>query len=185
MLAAELSSVAAPSTRLLTCRIRLESTKSYVNPSACSEEQTPNVGIVNCDRGSPLAGPVIPVITESSAIHGIDQQRHLSPFPLPGNVESSKAFCLPGEVTMNSSQKSSSVQIGLILAALAAGGIMTQIVPERTPLAAFVPHKETIPTEAVFKSASATVKEATHDASRDLSGVDVDVRRLTVLGRIS
>lgn len=83
---------------------------------------------------------------------------------------------------MNSSQKSSYLQIGLILAALAAGGIMTQIVPERTPLASYVPHLETIPTDAVFTSASA---KKSHDSSRDLTGIDVDFRRLAVLGRIS
>ena len=84
---------------------------------------------------------------------------------------------------MNPSQKKSYVQIALILGALAAGGVMTRIVPERVPLAAYVPHLDTIPTTAVFKSAS--VKKTSHDASRDLSGIDVDVRRLALLGRIS
>ena len=55
---------------------------------------------------------------------------------------------------MNPTQKTSYVQIALILGALAAGGVMTRIVPERVPLAAYVPHLDTIPTTAVFKSAS-------------------------------
>jgi hypothetical protein len=84
---------------------------------------------------------------------------------------------------MNPSQKSSYVQMALILGALVAGGIMTRIVPERVPLAAYVPHLDTIPTTAVFKSASN--KKPTHDASRDLSGIDVDVHRLALLGRVS
>jgi hypothetical protein len=84
---------------------------------------------------------------------------------------------------MNPSQKSSRVQTILLLAALAAGGIMTRVVPERMPLASYVPHLDTIPTTAVFKSAS--VKKAGHDLSRDLSGIDVDFHRLAMLGRIS
>ena len=84
---------------------------------------------------------------------------------------------------MNHSPKNSYVQIGLILAALVAGTAMTRIVPDRVPLAAYVPHLETIPTDAVFKSAS--VKKAGHDRSRDLTGIDVDVRRMALLGRIS
>ena len=84
---------------------------------------------------------------------------------------------------MNSSQKTSYLQIALILGALAAGGLVTQIVPERIPLAGYVQHKDTIPTTAVFKSAS--TKKASHDASRDLSGIDVDFRRIALLGRIS
>ena len=84
---------------------------------------------------------------------------------------------------MNSSQKTSYLQISLILGALAAGGLMTLIVPERIPLAGYVQHRDMIPTTAVFKSASA--KKASHDASRDLSGIDVDVRRIALLGRIS
>lgn len=84
---------------------------------------------------------------------------------------------------MNPSQKTSYMQMALILGALAAGGVMTRIVPERVPLAAYVPHLDMIPTTAVFKSASA--KKASHDASRDLSGIDVDVHRLALLGRVS
>ena len=84
---------------------------------------------------------------------------------------------------MNSSQKTSYLQITLILGALAAGGLMTLIVPERIPLAGYVQHRDTIPTTAVFKSAS--VKKASHDASRDLSGIDVDFHRIALLGRIS
>jgi hypothetical protein len=60
---------------------------------------------------------------------------------------------------------------------------MTRVVPERMPLASYVPHLDTIPTTAVFKSAS--VKKAGHDPSRDLSGIDVDFHRLAMLGRIS
>lgn len=84
---------------------------------------------------------------------------------------------------MNPSQKTSKVHMGLILAALVAGGIVTRIVPERMPLASYVPHLDTIPTTAVFKSAS--TKKAGHDVTRDLSGIDVDVHRLAMLGRIS
>lgn len=84
---------------------------------------------------------------------------------------------------MNPSQKTSRVQMGLILAALVAGGIVTRIVPDRMPLASYTPHLETIPTNAVFKSASA--KKARYDRSRDLTGIDVDVHRLAMLGRIS
>jgi hypothetical protein len=46
-----------------------------------------------------------------------------------------------------------------------------------------VQHTDMIPTTAVFKSASA--KKAKHDASRDISGIDVDFHRLALLGRIS
>jgi len=56
---------------------------------------------------------------------------------------------------MNSSQKTSYLQVSLILGALAAGGLMTLIVPERIPLAGYVQQRDTIPTTAVFKSASA------------------------------
>ena len=84
---------------------------------------------------------------------------------------------------MNSSKKTSYVQLGLILVALAAGTAVTRVVPERAPLASYVPHLETIPTTAVFKSASA--KKASHSTSRDLTGIDVDVHRLALLGRIS
>lgn len=84
---------------------------------------------------------------------------------------------------MNPSQKSSYLQMGLILAALVAGGVMTRIVPERMPLASYVPQLDMIPTTAVFKSAS--IKKAGHDVTRDLSGIDVDVHRLAMLGRIS
>jgi hypothetical protein len=84
---------------------------------------------------------------------------------------------------MNGSQKTSYIQIAFILGAMAAGALMTQIVPDRVPLAAYVPHTQTIPTTAVFKHASA--KKASHDSSRDLTGIDVDVRRLAMLGRVS
>jgi len=80
------------------------------------------------------------------------------------------------------SSRKSYVQIGLILGALAAGTLMTQIVPERIPLAAYVPHTKPIPTTDVFKHANN--KKPTHDASRDLTGVDVDMRRLALLGRV-
>ncbi len=88
---------------------------------------------------------------------------------------------------MNRSQSTSSrryfLQLALILGALAAGTLMTQIVPERIPLAAYVPHTKPIPTTAVFKHANS--QKPTHDASRDLTGIDVDLRRLAVLGCIS
>jgi len=84
---------------------------------------------------------------------------------------------------MISSQKKSYIQTALILAAMAAGALVTRIVPERVPLAAYVPHTQPIPTTAVFKHAS--LKKSTHDASRDLTGIDVDVHRLAMLGRIS
>lgn len=74
------------------------------------------------------------------------------------------------------------VQLALILGALAAGTLMTRIVPERIPLAAYVPHTQPIPTTAVFKHANN--QKPTHDASRDLTGIDVDLRRLAVLGRV-
>lgn len=84
---------------------------------------------------------------------------------------------------MNTSPKTSKLHVTLILAALVAGGVMTRIVPERMPLASYVPHLDMIPTTAVFKSASA--KKAGHDATRDLTGIDVDIHRLAMLGRIS
>jgi hypothetical protein len=84
---------------------------------------------------------------------------------------------------MNTSQTNSRLQIALILGALVAGGLVTQVVPERIPLAGYVQHTDTIPTTAVFKSASA--KKPKHDASRDISGIDVDFHRLALLGRIS
>jgi hypothetical protein len=85
---------------------------------------------------------------------------------------------LPGEVTMNRSHNTSYVQIALILGALLAGTVMTKIVPERTPMAAYVPQTQVIPTTAVFKQAR------TRDASRDLTGIDVDMRRLAMFGQI-
>ena len=84
---------------------------------------------------------------------------------------------------MNRSQKTTYIQTGLILAAMAAGALMTRIVPERRPLAAYRPVTHVIPTTAVFKSAS--VKKDSHDRWRDLTGVDVDLRRLALLGRVS
>lgn len=80
------------------------------------------------------------------------------------------------------SNRKSYVQIGLILGALAAGTLMTRIVPERIPLAAYVPHTKPIPTTAVFKHVNS--QKPTHDASRDLTGIDVDLRRLALLGRV-
>jgi len=88
---------------------------------------------------------------------------------------------------MNRSQSTSSrtyyIQLALILGALVAGTLMTRIVPERTPLAAYVPHLKPIPTTAVFKHANS--QKPSHNPSRDLTGIDVDVRRLMMLGRIS
>ncbi len=84
---------------------------------------------------------------------------------------------------MNQSQKTSYLQIALILGALAAGAVVTRVIPEVRPMAAYVQHTQTIPTAAVFKHAS--VKKTSHDASRDLTGIDVDLRRLALLGRIS
>ena len=81
---------------------------------------------------------------------------------------------------MNQS-KTTYVQTALLFGALFAGAVTTKMLPERHPLAAYVPHLETIPTSAVFKQAGARK----HDASRDLTGIDVDVRRLAVLGCIS
>ena len=83
---------------------------------------------------------------------------------------------------MNRSQTTSYVQMALILAAMAAGALMTQIVPERHPMAAYVPHLQVIPTEAVFKHASS--RDKSHDPSRDLTGIEVDVRRLMLVGTI-
>ena len=83
----------------------------------------------------------------------------------------------------STSNRTSYIQIGLILGALAAGTLMTRIVPERIPLAAYVPHTTPIPTTAVFKHANS--QKPAHNASRDLTGIDVDVRRLMMLGRIS
>jgi hypothetical protein len=84
---------------------------------------------------------------------------------------------------MNMTSKTSTIQTALILGALVAGGLVTRLVPERHPFAAYVPPTHVIPTTAVFKHANAG--KPAHDASRDLSGIDVDVRRLALLGRIS
>jgi hypothetical protein len=89
---------------------------------------------------------------------------------------------------MNRSQTKSSshasyVQIALILGAMLAGAVVTRMLPEVRPMAAYLPPAKFIPTTAVFKHASA--QEATHDASRDLTGIDVDVRRLALLGCIA
>ena len=81
---------------------------------------------------------------------------------------------------MNQS-KTTYVQTAMLLGALCAGAITTKMLPERHPLAGYVQHTDLIPTSAVFKQAG-TRK---HDASRDLTGLDVDVRRLALLGRIS
>jgi hypothetical protein len=81
---------------------------------------------------------------------------------------------------MNQS-KTTYVQTALLLGAMFAGAITTKMLPERHPLAGYVQHTELIPTSAVFKQA-ATRK---HDASRDLTGIDVDVRRLAMLARVS
>lgn len=84
---------------------------------------------------------------------------------------------------MDSSQKTSRVHVALILGALLAGVIVARFVPERMPLAAYVPHTQFIPTDAVFKHAA--VKNTSRDASHDLTGVEVDTLRLAMLGRIS
>jgi hypothetical protein len=78
-------------------------------------------------------------------------------------------------------KKTTYVQTAMLLGALFAGAVTTKMIPERHPLAAYVPHVDVVPTSAVFKQAD-TRK---HDASRDLTGIDVDVRRLALLGRIS
>jgi hypothetical protein len=82
---------------------------------------------------------------------------------------------------MNLSSKSTKFQTAMILGALLAGAVATRFVPERHPLAAYVQHTNVIPTTAVFKHANANQ----HDASRDLTGIDVDFRRLAMLARIS
>ena len=84
---------------------------------------------------------------------------------------------------MNTTSKASAFQTAMILGALIAGAMVARFVPERHPLAAYVPHTNVIPTAAVFKHANAG--KPTHDASRDLSGIGVDVHRLALLGRIS
>ena len=89
---------------------------------------------------------------------------------------------------MNRSQATSPasasyVQIALILGAMLAGAVLTQVLPEVHPMAAYLPPSHFIPTTEVFKHANA--KEAAHDVSRDLTGIDVDVRRLAILGCIS
>ena len=77
---------------------------------------------------------------------------------------------------MNRSHSKSYVQVALLLGALLAGAVMTRVVPERRPMASFVPQTQVIPTTAVFKHARS------RDASRDLSGIEVDVRRLVLIG---
>ncbi len=85
---------------------------------------------------------------------------------------------------MNCSQsKTSYFQMTLLIGAMLAGFGVAKILPERHPLAAYVPQTETIPTAAVFKQANTS--KSPRDASRELTGIDVDVRRLTLLGRIS
>ena len=84
---------------------------------------------------------------------------------------------------MNRSQTTSYVQVAMILAAMAAGVLMTQIVPERHPMAAYVPHTQIIPTAAVFKHASS--QDKSHDPSRDLTGIEVDMRQLMLVAAIS
>lgn len=82
---------------------------------------------------------------------------------------------------MNLTSKSTRFQTVLILGALLAGAVATRFVPERHPLAAYVPHTSVVPTTAVFKHANANER----DASRDLTGIDVDIHRLAMLARIS
>ncbi|MGD9633751.1 MAG: hypothetical protein AB7G28_14870 [Pirellulales bacterium] len=82
---------------------------------------------------------------------------------------------------MSTNSKTSIFQTALILGAMVAGGLVTRMVPERRPFAAYVPPTHVIPTTAVFKHANA----GKQDTSRDLTGIDVDIRRLALLGRIS
>lgn len=82
---------------------------------------------------------------------------------------------------MKMTTKTSTFQTAMILGALVAGALVTRFVPERHPFAAYVPPTHVIPTTAVFKHANA----GKQDTSRDLTGIDVDVRRLALLGRIS
>jgi hypothetical protein len=82
---------------------------------------------------------------------------------------------------MNTTSKTSTFQTAMILGALVAGTLVARYIPERLPLAAYVPQTHVIPTAAVFKHANA----GKQDTSRDLTGIDVDVRRLALLGRIS
>lgn len=74
-------------------------------------------------------------------------------------------------------------QVAMILGALLAGAVLTQVVPDVRPMAAYVQQTRIIPTTEVFKHAN--TQKPTHDASRDLTGIDVDVRRLAMLGRVS
>ena len=83
--------------------------------------------------------------------------------------------------TETSTNQTSKVQTAMILGALLAGALLTRIVPERLPLAAYVAPTHDIPSGAVFKHANAGKK----DSSRDLTGYDVDLRRLALLARIS
>lgn len=84
---------------------------------------------------------------------------------------------------MNTSSNTSKFQTAMILGALIAGGLVTRLVPERHPFAAYVPPAHVVPTTAVFKHANAG--KPSHDSSRDLSGIGVDAVRLALLGRIS
>jgi len=82
---------------------------------------------------------------------------------------------------MNTTSKKSTFQTAMILSALLAGALVTRFVPERHPFAAYIPPTHVIPTTAVFKHANASKQ----DTSRDLTGIDVDLRRLALLARIS
>jgi hypothetical protein len=84
---------------------------------------------------------------------------------------------------MSMTSKTSTFQTAMILGALFAGALVARFLPERHPLAAYVPQTSEIPTTAVFKHANAG--KPSHDASRDLSGIGVDVHRLALLGRVS
>jgi hypothetical protein len=80
-----------------------------------------------------------------------------------------------------SAKTTSTVHTAMILGALLAGALLTRFIPERLPLAAYVAPTHDIPSAAVFKHANAGKK----DSSRDLTGYDVDLRRLALLARIS
>ena len=81
------------------------------------------------------------------------------------------------------SSHASRFQVAMIVGALLAGAIVTRAMPEIHPMAAYLPPARFIPTTEVFKHAN--TQKASRDASRDLTGVDVDVRRLALLGRIA
>jgi hypothetical protein len=59
-----------------------------------------------------------------------------------------------------------------------AGTFVTRFLPEQPPLEAYAPAAEATPARPVFEHAN------WRDASRDLTGIDVDVRRLLMFGRI-